>query len=248
MKSAFTLIELLVVISIVALLAAILFPVFSKARDASRKATCLSNMRQLGLAFFSYGADFDEGFPNTGDPYLWVGRRFRWPIMPYLGIGQKQISGGFSANAKSALLRCPSDPSARSFDDTSYAYSAAFYHSPTQINRMRLTDIIPTNPVSPIPCITQTIASVATPSQKIICLDWNNSHDFTGAKSPVGPWGSANYTTRTPGDDRWSGGRVGLFVDGHAKFLTSRSIQPTTEDMPDPNLTKDGVAGSDVVR
>jgi len=63
-KSGFTLIELLVVIAIIAILAAILFPVFAQARERARQSSCLSNMKQLGLAFMQYNQDFDEGFPE----------------------------------------------------------------------------------------------------------------------------------------------------------------------------------------
>src|SRR5262252_4110816 len=56
----FTLIELLVVIAIIAILAAILFPVFAQAREAARKTSCLSNMKQLGLGLLMYAQDYDE--------------------------------------------------------------------------------------------------------------------------------------------------------------------------------------------
>src|SRR5262245_24277581 len=62
-KDGFTLIELLVVIAIIALLAAILFPVFGRARENARRSTCQSNLKQMGLAIIQYSQDYDEYFP-----------------------------------------------------------------------------------------------------------------------------------------------------------------------------------------
>src|SRR5579885_2930210 len=63
-EKGFTLIELLVVIAIIAILAAILFPVFAQAREAARKSACQSNLKQLGTAILMYKQDYDEKFPH----------------------------------------------------------------------------------------------------------------------------------------------------------------------------------------
>ena len=65
MRKGFTLIELLVVIAIIAILAAILFPVFARAREKARQTHCLNNTKQVGLAFQMYSQDFDERTPKT---------------------------------------------------------------------------------------------------------------------------------------------------------------------------------------
>ena len=62
-RAGFTLIELLVVIAIIAILAAILFPVFAQARDKARQSSCLSNEKQMALGILAYTQDYDEIFP-----------------------------------------------------------------------------------------------------------------------------------------------------------------------------------------
>src|SRR5688500_3397391 len=64
-KRGFTLIELLVVIAIIAILAAILFPVFAQPRDKARQAMCQSNMKQMGTAVMMYAQDYDERYPSA---------------------------------------------------------------------------------------------------------------------------------------------------------------------------------------
>jgi prepilin-type N-terminal cleavage/methylation domain-containing protein len=68
MRRGFTLIELLVVIAIIAILAAILFPVFARAREKARQTSCLSNVKQIGLALSMYVQDYDESFPHRAAP------------------------------------------------------------------------------------------------------------------------------------------------------------------------------------
>src|SRR5947209_9645766 len=86
-RRAFTLIELLVVIAIIAILAAILFPVFAQARAKARQASCLSNLRQLGTAFMMYNQDYDETYPPTD--YDVGSTRYTWfqLIDPYIKAG-----------------------------------------------------------------------------------------------------------------------------------------------------------------
>jgi prepilin-type N-terminal cleavage/methylation domain-containing protein/prepilin-type processing-associated H-X9-DG protein len=127
-KDGFTLIELLVVIAIIALLAAILFPVFSRARENARRASCQSNLKQLGLGLIQYYQDYDEalvideiaGTLGVSDPDISTGdfTDDRWPgrIFPYVKSktvfrcpSHKPFVGTASQNAAFNIARAQDD-------------------------------------------------------------------------------------------------------------------------------------------
>ncbi len=230
--TGFTLIELLIVVAILALLAGILFPVYARARQAAHKTSCQSNLRQIGLAFMMYLADYDDCFPNNGDPMLWMGRRWRWPLQPYLAYGARRdaldpTNPNVSQGAGSHILLCPADHTAPlAWDSTSYAYAAAFYHTPAQINVMTTTDLYS---VTGFSCVTQALADVRYPERKALVAEWLSNHE----PPFVGWW-------------NWASARNYLFVDGHVKYLKATQIMPANNGYPDINLTRDGVQGFDI--
>jgi prepilin-type N-terminal cleavage/methylation domain-containing protein/prepilin-type processing-associated H-X9-DG protein len=126
-RKGFTLIELLVVIAIIAILASILFPVFGRARENARRASCQSNMKQLGLSFTQYIQDYDSRYPGAGQFQKWAPGAGHWVALaagtkvandatPYDPTGSQVLvdQGALYTYTKSAQIYiCPSNLDAR---------------------------------------------------------------------------------------------------------------------------------------
>lgn len=114
-RRAFTLIELLVVIAIIAILAAILFPVFAQAKEAAKKTACLSNIKQINLGLQMYSTDYDDvnalgeyGSSGAAGPHI------TWTtiVMPYIKSGDFRVNsqGVQVSTGKAGIFQCPTAP------------------------------------------------------------------------------------------------------------------------------------------
>jgi len=198
-RRAFTLIELLVVIAIIAILAAILFPVFAKAREKARSASCLSNMKQQGLAAMQYAQDYDETLPLQGvPPSLWA------VLAPYMQSNQ--------------VLACPSDAS------TDPSSIGATTRQSYAFNR----GVVGTNATRTPPEIFGRLSPIVCPANTILIIEWRASDNAnrTFWEGDV-RWEFAQNNF-IQGCDRHLEGGIWAFCDGHAKWLKEEAIDANT--------------------
>lgn len=143
----FTLIELLVVIAIIAILAAILFPVFARARESARRASCASNLKNIGLAWLMYSQDYDErvvhqGYSGGGKSYNWNGAVILSP--PFPKVAADGLIQPYMKNVQ--IQECPSNslPKSNGFAH-SYLYNMhRVYYPDYPATGWHLNRVIPT--------------------------------------------------------------------------------------------------------
>lgn len=211
-KSAFTLIELLVVIAIIAILAAILFPVFARARENARRSSCQSNMKQIALGIIQYTQDYDEKFPgqDTGLTVTPVG----WAdvVQPYIKSLQ--------------LYQCPSGPDNSTSNPNEAGYVDYLINAKLGYDASGGTATAYRNGGI-------NIASVQFPTLTLLNVD-AGSTSFSTARYRSDGGGLAGNSTSQAGSPSASGtnglvdsgavnpkhldGTVMSFVDGHVKW------------------------------
>lgn len=202
-RTGFTLIELLVVIAIIAILAAILFPVFARAREKARQSSCLSDMKQLGLAAMSYAQDYDEQLPlswydcdadgagTNGVDYTW-----RSAVLPY------------AKNAQ--IFQCPSKKMGTLFNGGFDIGAEGAYG----INEVHWADVTSSEPPSG-----KSLGDIQYPAQCMLFGETTGSQSFSNT-SGLDTHGFLYASPKRHNDgDNWT------YCDGHCKWNKPANVK-----------------------
>jgi prepilin-type N-terminal cleavage/methylation domain-containing protein/prepilin-type processing-associated H-X9-DG protein len=209
-RRGFTLIELLVVIAIIAILAAILFPVFAQAREKARAAACLSNMKQVGLGLQMYAQDYDEVLPGALTQAV---ADFLAPNAP-----PNFLSQVYPYVKNKAVYQCPSSESASRY------FGKDGNCTQDSCTNLQANSVVMGRPLAVVPA-----------PAEIVYLDENRFYNHYASLRPaltfpkqgnyqwwhwnLGPEGGEQYNSHHAG-----GGNL-VFADGHAKYRTIKSLR-----------------------
>jgi prepilin-type N-terminal cleavage/methylation domain-containing protein/prepilin-type processing-associated H-X9-DG protein len=240
-RKAFTLIELLVVIAIIAILAAILFPVFATAREKARQTSCASNLKQMGLGFAQYIEDYDETYP-LGNSYdctacggltIYDGAGWAGQIYPY--------------EKSTGVYKCPDDPTAPVAAGTntnaSYPVSYAINYNITRSDAWQSNPIAGklaelTSPTTTV-CLSEVqgvTAAVTTPNEANPSNGGTDSAGYDGRGTQAQSTGgggvgsvetgdlATNATLLVPALGLHTGGSNFLMCDSHVKWLRGTTV------------------------
>ena len=244
-KKGFTLIELLVVIAIIAILAAILFPVFAQAREKARAATCLSNMKQVALAFQLYADDYDETYPRSVSTPAGA-------IMNDNPAAMIQILNPYVKNIR--IFACPSVTKENELYASSSHQYHVYYTTPSSNylwNGIIFEDADSEGRVT----VVKTMATLNNSSNLIACIEGNFApiwerlcymanwygywaNDYNGSYGGQGNTYNAFWIWGA----KHNGGTNCSFMDGHAKYykVTALSTDMFGFTHSDGSVTKYG--------
>ena len=223
-RRAFTLIELLVVIAIIAILAAILFPVFARAREAARKASCQSNLKQIALGAMMYTQDYDEITPHVAPDYQ------SWAVKPIIpgspGCRTNRWllwqHGIYPYTKNLGILNCPS--SEYKYPGGSGAGCSRNYYNPFGGISGNVWGL------------NRHMSVFEKPSETIMVLDGGTSRSRTDGGWPIigfhyylAWWGNRFACNATTVNPRHNGTANVAFWDGHVKSMKLGALrEPTT--------------------
>ncbi|RYG73540.1 DUF1559 domain-containing protein [bacterium] len=200
-RRGFTLIELLVVIAIIAILAAILFPVFGRARENARRSSCQSNLKQLCLAVAQYSQDYDNCFPLYRQPIA-TSNTYGW------------ADSLFTYTKSTQLLQCPSNSDVapttpQAFGYTDYCYNLALSTNPGSNAQVGVSEAVLQFPSLTLIFIESFVANVAGST-----VDNGTARTASrGSSNTAGlAFGPNQHTTR-----HLDGANI-AFTDGHVKW------------------------------
>lgn len=235
MRKAFTLIELLVVIAIIAILAAILFPVFARAKNAAYQSQNVSNIRQLGNAALLYANDYDDYFPH----HAWIGNPFRtdeyhimfqpyvknWGIMydPFRKDLCNQYGNNWNAQDKARCMGYGVNTGVYSLGENESGLFTATASVPPN------TTIMYGRPLTFFPDATNMVMFQTTMDEPMYTttFNWQRYDDSSGRQ---------NLRAKPRNDGRW----VRVYVDGHVhNVMVARYRTPSNTHLIMPKSRRD---------